>query len=105
MIKSNLKIPVFLSLCYPALKLTRSKKLSPSFLESFEDIFLTVISLLSIVDSYLDTDDNEMDPFISPNSISDKIIMNKMPKTTIYIGSLDSFLDDCYRFVYNSRFS
>lgn len=73
--------------------MTRSRSITPSALESLDDVFLTLIPLISIIYSYMNEDDDEHDPFISPLYIDDPEVLEGMPKTNIYIGSLDSLLD------------
>ena len=99
LIENNLKLPYFISLCYPALQL-RNKTYTPSMLNSFDDPLLNYGTFDIIIKSYL-SDISKMvkDPYVSPVFMDFEVLV-KMPKMKVYIGSKDPLFDDCVRFVH-----
>ena len=92
----GIKLPNLILLAYPSVKMTKVP-LSLSYINSLYDPMLDFNLLNFCRKSYLGENTEDMNPFLSPMFIEDKILKN-LPKIKIYGGSGDPLRDDYVEF-------
>ena len=92
----GIKLPNLILLAYPSVKMTKAP-LSLSYINSLYDPMLDFNLLNFCRKSYLGENTEDMNPFLSPMFIEDKILKN-LPKIKIYGGSGDPLRDDYVEF-------
>ena len=92
----GIKLPNLILLAYPSVKMTKAP-LSLSYINSLFDPMLDFNLLNFCRKSYLGENTEDMNPFLSPMFIEDKILKN-LPKIKIYGGSGDPLRDDYVEF-------
>ena len=92
----GIKLPNLILLAYPCVKMTKAP-LSLSYINSLYDSMLDFNLLNFCRKSYLGENTVDMNPFLSPMFIEDKILKN-LPKIKIYGGSGDPLRDDYVEF-------
>ena len=92
----GIKLPNLILLAYPSVKMTKVP-LSLSYLNGLYDPMLDFNLLNFCRKSYLGENTEDMNPFLSPIYIDDKILKN-LPKIKIYGGSGDPLRDDYVEF-------
>lgn len=98
LIENKKKLPCFLSLCYPCMRI-RYNTFTPSMLLILEELLLSYGSMDIILHSYLDDAIYcNMDPFVSP-VLAESELLKLMPYTAIYVGTIDPLYDDSVRFI------
>lgn len=98
LIENKKKLPCFLSLCYPCMRI-RYNTFTPSMLLILKELLLSYGSMDIILHSYLDDPVYcNMDPYVSPVLACDKLLKD-MPEVFIYCGTIDPLYDDCVRFI------
>ncbi|EGR32534.1 hypothetical protein IMG5_079040, partial [Ichthyophthirius multifiliis] len=99
-IKSGVRYPDGLLLCYPALNLNM-KTFTPSILWALDDQIIPHTFLQICLDSYIPEHLNvnlQKDPFASPINASYELL-KQFPPVRIMVGSKDPLHDDCWRFL------
>lgn len=94
-IKFGIRIPDGLLISYPVLDL--KLKFSPSHLNGLDDFLLSHTLMDLCIKAYTDIEGcYELDPFRSPNHLSDEIL-REFPPVRILVGTKDPLMDHTHR--------
>lgn len=96
-IESNLKLPIFISLAYPCLRI-RYMDFTPSMLVCLHDLLLSYGGIGLIGSLYMENPKLRFhDPYLT-SILMDNSILERLPPVGIYVGKSDPLYDDSLRF-------